>query len=294
MKRTIRRGAIVALFPLLLGLAAASCDPGTEYQRGPAPTEASLVAATGPYSVGTITVPTSAGFGGGTIYYPTGTNETFGAVAFFPGFIEDSTWFTGWGPKLASNGFVTIMANSTNGFILPDQRSTEQLQALDYLRAQNAVTTSPLHNKIDTTRSAIIGHSMGGGGTLISTTKGRTDIKAAIPLAPWNTTTSYPADKTPTFIYACQSDAIAPVAQHASPSYDGIPSTTKKSYLSITGGDHFCANSPANTGGTIGKFAVAWLKRFVDSDQRYAPWVCGTSKPATGSTINEVRSTCPF
>jgi len=293
MTRTIRRGVLVALVALL-ALATVACDPTSPYQRGPNPTEASLLAASGPYTVGTVTVPTSAGFGGGTIYYPTGTSERFGAVVVFPGFIESSAQLVDWGPRLASNGFVTILANSTNGFIFPDQRSTEQLQALDYVRSQSAVASSPIHDKVDTSRSAIIGHSMGGGGTLISTTVGRADVKAAIPLAPWNLTTSYPADRTPTLVYACQSDAIAPVAQHASPSYDGIPSTTKKSYVSIANADHFCANSPQSSAGTIGKFAVAWLKRFVDDDQRYTPWVCGASKPATGTTIDEVRSTCPF
>jgi len=293
MTRTIRRGVLVVLVSVV-ALATVACDPSNPYQRGPNPTEAGLLAATGPYSVGSVAVPTSAGFGGGTIYYPTGTSERFGAVVVFPGFIESSAQLVDWGPRLASNGFVTILANSTNGFIFPDQRSTEQLQALDYVRSQSAVASSPIHDKVDTSRSAVIGHSMGGGATLLSTTKGRADVKAAIPLAPWNLTTSYPADGTPTLVYACQSDLIAPAAQHASPSYDGIPSTTKKAYVSIANADHFCASSPTSSGGTIGKFAVAWLKRFVDDDQRYTPWICGASMPTSGTTINEVRTTCPF
>jgi dienelactone hydrolase len=289
MPRVIRRRAgLLLLVPLLL--AAVGCNP---LARGPDPTEASVFAPTGPFTVATLNVPATAGFGGGTVFYPSGTTQRFAAVSIFPGFFGSSTSFTGWGQKLASNGFVTIIANSSNGFLFPDQRSTEQLQALDWLRAQDAVATSPLYGRVDTARSAVIGHSMGGGASLISTTKSRPDLKAAIPLAPWNTGTDFPTNSTPTLIWACQADGVAPVAQHASPMYEGIPAVTTKQYISVAGADHFCANNTATAGGIVGAYSLAWLKRFVDNDTRYDPWVCGAHAPAVDAQINEVRQTCP-
>src|SRR5215467_5176070 len=85
----------------LLALMAASCD-----QRGPDPTDASIDAAMGPFTVGTVTVPSSAGFGGGTIFYPTGTTGPFAVISVSPGFTETAGNLD-WGNKLASNGFVT-------------------------------------------------------------------------------------------------------------------------------------------------------------------------------------------
>ncbi|GAA5441817.1 hypothetical protein Dcae01_03358 [Deinococcus caeni] len=37
---------------------------------------------------------------------------------------------------------------------------------------------------------------------------------------------------------------------------------------------------------------MAWLKRFVDNDLRYSPFLCPA--PAVGTTYSDVRSSCPF
>ena len=36
---------------------------------------------------------------------------------------------------------------------------------------------------------------------------------------------------------------------------------------------------------------IVWLKRYVDNDSRYEPFICPT--PAPSSTIEEYRGTCP-
>ncbi|GAA5440129.1 hypothetical protein Dcae01_01639 [Deinococcus caeni] len=59
------------------------------FERGPAPTTASLEAKRGPYATTSTSVSRLrvSGFGGGTIYYPTTTSDgTFGAVAVSPGY----------------------------------------------------------------------------------------------------------------------------------------------------------------------------------------------------------------
>lgn len=142
-------------------------------------------------------------------------------------------------------------------------------------------------------RRGVMGHSMGGGGTLISERNDAT-IRAGIPLAPWNNSSDFSGVSVPTLIYACQNDNIAPVNRHASPMYNSIPTSTHKSYISIAGQDHFCANAASGGSSQVGRFAVPWLKKFLDGDGRYDPWVCGASKPVITSAINDVRSTCPF
>lgn len=281
---SLRRLAIGLLFVLVV----AACD-----WRGPNPTEQLLTASSGPFAVAQLAVPSSAGFGGGTIYYPSTEPGPFGIVSLSPGFFEQGGAIAGWGPRLASHGFVTIIINTSNLLEDPSARSTEQRQALTYLVNQGNNSASPLFGKVDGNRRAVGGHSMGGGASLISAQADHS-IRAVMPLAPWNTSTDFSGIVSPTLVFACQNDTVAPVNQHASPFYNSIPASTPKEYLSIAGGDHFCADTPTAANSAAGKFAVAFLKRFIDQDTRYDPWTCGPSRPTAGSVLNEVRSTCPF
>src|SRR5690606_33917974 len=113
----------------------------------------------------------------------------------------------------------------------PPSRARQINNALDYLVDQNSRRTSPVNGMIDTDRLGVIGWSMGGGGTLRVASQGR--IKAAIPLAPWDTTNARSV-QAPTLIFACQADIIAPVGVHASPFYNQLPNDIEKAYVEIS------------------------------------------------------------
>jgi dienelactone hydrolase len=280
--RTFLAALIVAVSMVLVGPTPAGAE--TEYRRGPAPTAASIEAVRGPFAITTATVADAAtpGFGAATIYYPTSTAEgTFGAVAISPGFFSPEAVISWYGPRLASQGFVVITFNTTSIFDFPDQRATQLLAALDYVR-----NTSVAQSRVDDNRLAVMGHSMGGGGSLAAA-RTRTSLQAAIPLAPWHSTTNWSAVRTPTLIIGAQNDGIAPVAQHAEPFYNSLPATLDKGYLELSGAGHLAPNS-ANT--TIAKYSIAWLKRFVDNDTRYEQFLC--PRPS-GPAISEYRDTCP-
>ena len=277
-----RRAAI----GLVLVFVFAACD-----WRGPEPTEAVLTAS-GPFAVGSVAVPSSAGFGGGTLYYPTNTSEgPFAVVSIAPGFLEGQDAIAPWGPRLASHGFVAITIATTSTFIQPPQRSTEQRQALTYVVNQGNTQGSPVFGKVDGNRRGVAGHSMGGGGSLISL-RDDPNVDVAVPLAPWNTSSNFSTITKPALVIACQNDGTAPVNSHASPMYNSLAG--EKQYISLANDDHFCANSPAFHDNQVGKYAVAFLKRWLDSDTRYDPWTCGASAPVVGSVFADVRSTCPF
>jgi alpha-beta hydrolase superfamily lysophospholipase len=254
------------------------------FQRGPDPTLASIQASSGPFAVATTTVARGNGFGGGTVYFPTDTSQgTFGAMVIAPGFTERQNAVSWLGPRLASQGFVifTIDTNSTTD--QPTARATEMLAALDFLTG----SSSPVRTRIDASRLAVSGHSMGGGGTLEATVR-RTSLKAAVPMAPWDQTKSFSGDATPTLIVAAQNDNIAPVNQHARPFYNSISTARPKMYLELAGASHNTVNS-ANV--TQAQFEIAFLKRFVDNDTRFTRFLCPNS---TSSTISMIQSTCPF
>jgi dienelactone hydrolase len=258
------------------------------FERGPAPTLASIQAATGPFAVSTTTVASSATggrFGGGTIYFPTDTSQgTFGAMAIAPGFTERQSAISWLGPRLASQGFVifTIDTNSTGDN--PTSRATQLLAALDFL-----TQTSSARTRVDASRLGVSGHSMGGGGTLEASVS-RPSLKAAIPMAPWDSNVkNFSTDVVPTLIVAAQNDTIAPVNRHALVFYNSIPTSQQKMYLELAGASHTATNR-ANT--TQAQYEIAWLKRFIDNDTRYTQFLCPT--PSTSSTISAINNTCPF
>ncbi|MFF0516079.1 alpha/beta hydrolase family protein [Streptomyces sp. NPDC004250] len=274
--------AVLALGTLTGPGAQAADNP---YERGPAPTESSIEALRGPYSVADTSVSSLAvtGFGGGTIYYPTSTSDgTFGAVVISPGFTAYQSSISWLGARLASQGFVVFTIDTNTTLDQPDSRGRQLLAALDYLTERSSV-----RSRIDSSRLGVMGHSMGGGGSL-EAAKSRPSLQAAIPLTPWNTDKSWPEVSTPTLIFGADGDTVAPVASHAEPFYSGLPSGTDRAYLELNNATHFSPNT-SNT--TIAKYSISWLKRFIDNDTRYEQFLCPLPRPSL--TIEEYRGNCP-
>ncbi|MEU6546292.1 alpha/beta hydrolase [Streptomyces sp. NPDC046859] len=288
-RRTGRLAGAAAALAALVGLGTLG-GPGAHaadnpYERGPAPTTAGIEAARGPYAVSQTSVSSLSvtGFGGGTIYYPTSTSDgTFGAVAVSPGFTAYESSIAWLGPRLASQGFVVFTIDTLTTVDQPDSRGRQLLAALDYLTERSAV-----RGRIDASRLGVMGHSMGGGGSL-EAAKTRPSLQAAIPLTPWNLDKTWPELTTPTLIVGADGDTVAPVASHAEPFYTGLPSRLDRAYLELNGATHFTPNS-SNT--TIAKYSISWLKRFIDNDTRYEQFLCPLPGPSL--TIEEYRGNCP-
>ncbi|MEV4802055.1 alpha/beta hydrolase [Nonomuraea sp. NPDC049421] len=267
-------------------LAAASpAQAASPYERGPAPTDALLEASRGPFSTGQTSVSSLvSGFGGGTIYYPLDTSQgTFGAIAISPGYTARWSSLSWLGPRIASHGFVVIGIETNTLYDQPDSRGRQLLAALDYLVEDSSLT---VRSRIDSSRLAVAGHSMGGGGTLEAASS-RSSLQAAVPIAPWNTQKSWSGVRVPTMIIGGESDSIAPVRSHSEPFYESIPASSEKAYLELNNASHFF---PQTTNTTMAKSMVAWLKRFVDDDTRYEQFLC---PPPSGLAIEEYRHTCP-
>ncbi|MET8153925.1 alpha/beta hydrolase [Actinoplanes sp. NPDC049668] len=254
------------------------------YERGPAPTVASIEASRGYYAFAQVTVARSSvsGFGGGTIYYPTSTADgTFGAIAISPGFTASQSSVSWLGPRLASQGFVVITIDTLSTLDQPDSRGTQLLAALTYLTGTSSVRT-----RIDATRLGVMGHSMGGGGSL-SASRTRPSLQAAIPLTPWHGTKNWSSVSVPTLIIGAENDTVASVSSHSEPFYTSLPSSLDKAYLELNNASH---SAPTSTNVTVAKYSISWLKRFIDNDTRYEQFLC--PKPS-GSAIQEYRDTCP-
>ncbi|MFI6425601.1 serine aminopeptidase domain-containing protein [Promicromonospora sp. NPDC050880] len=255
-----------------------------DHQRGPDPTEQSIEAPRGPFDVATLVVTRAEaeGFGGGTVYYPTDTSEgTFGAVAVAPGYSSSQAAVAWLGPRLASQGFVVLTIDTISTADAPPRRGDQLRAALAQL-ADTAVA-----DRIDPARLAVMGHSMGGGGSL-EAAKDDPALRAAIPLAPWSADKTFPEVTTPTLVIGAEEDVIAPVRRHAERFYDTLPADGDKAYLELRDANHSAPTVPDTT---IARYSIAWLKRYVDDDERYARFLC--PPPVPDEVISEYRSsTC--
>lgn len=281
---TLLAALTVMMGTLLLTQTAVLADG--DFQRGPDPTQQSIEASRGSFEISSTSVSSlrARGFGGGTIYYPTSTAEgTFGAVAISPGYTAGESSIAWLGPRLASQGFVVFTIDTNSRYDQPASRGDQLLAALDHLTDRSSVS-----DRIDPQRLAVMGHSMGGGGTL-EAAKERPDLQAAVAMTPWNIDKTWSEISTPTLVIGAQDDSVASVRTHAVPLYEGISDSTDKAYLELRGASHLAPNR-SNT--TIASTSISWLKRFVDDDGRYDQFVC--PGPQTGITLSDARSTCPF
>lgn len=254
------------------------------YERGPDPSTAVLDARSGPFAVSQTSVSSwrVSGFGGGDIYYPTSTSEgTFGVVAVAPGYTAGKSSMAWLANRIASHGFVVINIDTITRGDQPASRGRQLLAALDYVTGSSTV-----RDRVDASRQAVVGHSMGGGGTLEAASN-RPALQAAVPLTPWNLTKNWSRLQVPTLVVGAEADSIASVRTHAEPFYESMPATLPKAYLELNNATHFAPNT---TNTTIGRYTVAWLKRYVDDDTRYDQFLC--PPPSASSTIEEFRATC--
>ncbi len=284
MKTTVSRikGLSIAAAMALSALAPSAFSQTT------APTSASLNATSGPLSVSTSSVFLPVGFGGGTIYYPTVAGK-YGVIAISPGFTATQSSIAWLGRRIATHGFVVITLNTNTTLDQPDSRATQLMAALRYVLNSSGST---VRARIDSTRLAVAGHSMGGGGSLIAARDNPT-LKASYPMTPWNISSNFSTVRVPTMIIGADGDTIAPVASHARPFYASLPSSTFKAYGELNGATHFAPNT---TNTPIGRYAVTWMKRFVDGDTRYSPFLCGAQHTsyATGLVFDRYNQNCPY
>ncbi len=283
LRRLIAAAAVLAALITLAAIrpAAAADNP---YRRGPDPTLASVAASRGTFATAQVSAPVGYGFNGGTIYYPTDTSlGTWGAVAIMPGytarFADEEAWM---GPWLASFGFVVIGVETNSLTDYDAARGTQLLAALDYLTQQ-----SPVRGRVDPNRLGVIGHSMGGGGT-INAAERRPSLKAAVPLAPFSPSQNLSADKVPTMIMGGQSDSTV-TPTYLNSLYATMPASTQSAFVQIAGAGHAFFTHANNT---ETRLMIPWLKIFLDNDTRYTQFLCPALADSTG--ISQYRSKCPY
>lgn len=175
-------------------------------------------------------------------------------------------------------------------------RADALMAAVEVIRGENTRMGSTLRGKIAINRMAVMGHSMGGGGTLLAANAHSDQLKAAIPLTPWLPDADFSNVAVPTLLIAGQSDSIASVAEHAWPHFETLPHSIPRIYLEIRDGNHFIANSTVDNErmnpnidvhDLVGSMSVAWLKLFLDGDERYREILFGEMPEADQARLSK-------
>ncbi len=264
---------------MLLALLFAACSTSVTNRTGDPNISIASLSADGPYAVRAYTsFPEVGEFADATIYYPLDAETPVGGVAVSPGFTELQRAINWWGPRLASHGFAVLILDTNEPRDSPELRAEALISAVRLLKAENSRPDSPLNGRIDVNKMAIMGHSMGGGGTLIAANNYSDEIQAAIPFTPWQPEGDFSQITVPTLVIAGAADRIAAVSDHAWPHYQSLPHSTTRVYLEVAGGNHFLANSSGPDLSTIGRYGIAWLKLYLDGDERYRDFIYGEAQ----------------
>ncbi|MGB0231420.1 MAG: alpha/beta hydrolase, partial [Pseudohongiellaceae bacterium] len=212
----------------------------------------------------------SEAFAGAMAFYPLtlSFDPPNGAVAFVPGFRAPASVYEWWGPALASLGYTVFILETNTPTDALAARADALIAAVDFIKSENQNPDAPVANKIDPEKIAIMGHSMGGGASLVAATQMGDDIKAVIPLALYccepgqSFSGDYSSLTVPAMIIASAEDEVAPPADHAKLLYDSIGGS--KTYVEFASGDHMFVSNSGQQKAALGRFVLAFLKDNLD------------------------------
>jgi len=194
------------------------------------------------------------------IYYPTfiaGENTPVATYPDFPVIVFGHGFAMGWDAyqniweHLVPQGYIMVFVR-TEGSLIPAPShgdfGADLALVTTKMLALNGTAGSLFQGKVKQ-KSVIMGHSMGGGATLLAASNNGS-IAGVVGFAPAETTPSAIGVcsniTVPALIFSGSNDGVTPPGTNHIPMYQGIASSCK-SFVSITGGAHcYFANSNFN------------------------------------------------
>lgn len=191
------------------------------------------------------------------VYYPansagndvTVANGQFPVLVFGHGFVMTWDSYSFLWQYFVPKGYICVFAR-TEGSISPSHSNFGQDLAFlsNYFpNTLNASATSPFYQHI-TSKTAIMGHSMGGGSSFLAC-KNNTQATTMITFAAANTNPASIDSATkvtiPTLVLAGAEDCVAPTADHQLPMYTNTASALKY-FVELVGASH-CKFSDGNS-----------------------------------------------
>lgn len=263
----------------LIGLtltALSVCALAAGYEKGPAPTAAALEQM-GPFALATAKLPASSDYNSSTVvYYPTNASAgSFGLVVLCPGFVSTGSLYAGVAKRIASHGFVVAQMDTKSLFDQPIARGKQIEAVMKAVLAQNSTAAVAYAGKIDASRVAFMGHSAGGAGTFYAGAA-NPQVKALVGLMagqPSSNFSAFQGINIPSLVLTAEDDGLA--SSWSEPYYAQLPASQQAAFIQMKGMGHLSLWTTATQAsqGKVAKYATAWVKRFVDEDTRYTPFI---------------------
>lgn len=204
------------------------------------------------------------GSGGGSgrqiqceVYYPSttaGDNTPFAAfdapvITFGHGFVMSWDAYTNIWENIVPQGYVLIFPRTEGGFSPVHADFAKDLVVASNRFTADCSVSSFFAFDHWNGKQAVMGHSMGGGSTLLAASDSDASFDLLVGLAPAETTpsaiTAAGSVVIPAAIFSGTEDAVTPPADHHIPIYNALNSACKQLF-SISGGAHcYFANSNA-------------------------------------------------
>ena len=246
-----------------------------------------------PYSLGhvqeTLSDPNRAGRSIGVeFYYPASSageavplaSGTFPILVFGHGFLMTWNAYQPYWDSLVQHGYILAFPTTEGSFSPVHAEFAKDLSRVaQWLRTENSTTGSRWENHISS-KSAVMGHSMGGGAAFLAM-QNDTSFTTLIGIAAAETNPSAiqsaQSISRPVLQLAGENDCVTPIPQHQQPLYDNLPAPSR-CLVSITGGSHcqFAAsNLFCNTGESTCQPgpAISAVAQQALSLQMILPWI---------------------
>ena len=183
------------------------------------------------------------------IYYPTTTAGTsvpvstgaFPLIVFGHGFVMTWDAYQNFWDDLVPQGYIVAFPRTEGSFSPTHAEFGKDLAFLvTKMQSESATNSASLFYNHINTKSAIMGHSMGGGSAFLAA-ESNTSITTMVTFAAANTTppsiTAARNVTVPTLVFSGQNDCVAPPAVHQVPMYDSLASACK-TFISVKGAAH--------------------------------------------------------
>jgi len=183
----------------------------------------------------------SNGYRSARLSYPCDISKgPFPATTLTGGFTNTKEQMYWLADHLTSHGYVVITMTPTNVLGTPPVWRNAHLAGFSKLEQENNRAGSPMHNRINIDQRAIMGFSMGGGGTLLAAGELGEGFATAIALAPWlgSNSPDYLNINEPVLVLGSENDTLA-YASTVGSYYESLPSEIARAIAIYRGSNHF-------------------------------------------------------
>lgn len=219
------------------------------------------------------------------VYYPATVagadqpvaNGQFPVVVFGHGFVMGVSAYQNWWEQVVPRGYIMILPTTEGGIPPSHDNFAQDLKFVGNEMVAAGATQGGFWSGKVTDRICIMGHSMGGGATVLASAN-NTAITCLVTLAAAETTPSAQAAAAnitvPALMFYGTSDNVTPEADHGLPMFNNMASACKN-YVRIANGSH-CYFANYNFNCALGEAIPGSLAREQQQAKTYAlvnPWL---------------------